>query len=206
MKLHAWVLALIAMAGTAGASTAQEIVSLPLGASIPNADTKMKSVDERSVSIGEIAGKKGTLVIFTCNHCPWAKAWEARIVTLGNEYASKGVGVVAVNSNDPAVAAEDSFESMQQRAKERGMKFPYVVDATSDVARVFGATRTPEVFLFDASGKLVYKGAVDDNAKDAAAVKESWLRGALEAVVAGTAPAKAETKAIGCGIKFRKKG
>jgi peroxiredoxin len=92
---------------------------------------------------------------------------------------------------------------MQQRAKEAGMKFPYVVDATSSVAKAFGATRTPEAFLFDKNGKLVYHGAVDDNKEDPKAVTNPYLKNALDAVVAGTDVAVKETKSIGCGIKFR---
>jgi peroxiredoxin len=148
-------------------------------------------------------GARATLVVFTCNHCPFAKAWETRIVELGNTYAAKGIGVVAVNANDPKVAAEDDFDGMQKRAKDRGMQFPYVVDATSNVARAFGATRTPEAFLFDKDGKLVYHGTIDDNGEDATKVEKSYLKDALEAVASGKDVAVKETKSIGCGIKFR---
>ncbi len=164
---------------------------------------KMKNVDGRMLSLGDIRGKKGTLVLFSCNHCPYVKAWEERIASIGNSYQSKGVGVVAINSNDPAVFAEDSFAEMQQRAKERGFRFPYVVDATSDVARAFGATRTPEVFLFDAAGKLFYHGAIDDNSRHADEVKEHYLRDALEALLANKTIDKPERKFIGCRIKER---
>jgi peroxiredoxin len=167
------------------------------------ADIKMAGVDGRSLSIADVQGPKGTLVIFTCNACPWVKAWEARIAELGNRYAKRGVGVIAINANDPSVQAEDAFAVMQERAKQRGMAFPYVVDATSDVARAFGATRTPEAFLFDKAGKLVYHGAVDDNAKQSDKVTARWLRDALESTVGGKAVAVQETKALGCTIKFR---
>ncbi len=93
---------------------------------------------------------------------------------------------------------------MQQRAKARGFKFPYVVDATSDVARAFGATRTPEAYLFDAAGKLVYHGTIDDNYKSEKDVKTTYLKDALDAVIAGEAVPVAQTKAVGCSIKFRK--
>ena len=114
---------------------------LAIGATMPSADVKMKNVDGKEMTLAEIEKPAGTLVVFTCNHCPYAKAWETRIVELGNTYAAKGIGVVAVNANDPKVAAGDSFDGMQTRAKERGMQFPYVVDATSNVARAFGATQ-----------------------------------------------------------------
>lgn len=176
---------------------------LALGSKAPSADVKMKGVDGRELSIADAKGKKGTLVIFTCNHCPYVKAWDTRIAALGNEFSKKGVGVIAINSNDPAVQAEDGFSQMQERSKKLGLAYPYVVDATSDVARAFGATRTPEIFLFDATGALVYHGAVDDNSRDPEKVRKRWLRDALEALVAGEPPPVAQTKAFGCTIKFR---
>lgn len=177
--------------------------SLGLGEKAPQASLKMKNVDGKELSLADVgAGKKATLVVFTCNHCPYAKAWEQRIVELGNTYAKQGVGVVLVNPNDPKVQAEDRMEVMQERAKSRGMTFPYVADSTSEVARAFGATKTPEVFLFDAGGQLVYKGAVDDNSEDPAKVKETYLKNAVDALLAGKPIANKETKALGCGIKF----
>jgi peroxiredoxin len=177
--------------------------ALPIGAKMPVTEVKMKNVDGKEIDLAEIKKPAGTLVIFTCNHCPFAKMWETRIVELGNVYQEKGIGVVAINANDPKVAPDDSFESMQQRAKDRGMQFPYVVDGTSNVARAFGASRTPEVFLFDNNGKLVYHGAVDDNGEDQAKVEKAYLKLALDAVVGGTEVATKETKSIGCTIKFR---
>jgi peroxiredoxin len=178
--------------------------ALAMGAAAPMKTAKMKGVDGKEVSIADVEGKKGTLVIFTCNACPYVKAWEERIVALGNEYSAKGIGVIAINSNDPAIVAEDSFEVMQKRAAERKMGFPYVADASSEVARAFGATRTPEAFLFDAAGKLVYHGAVDDNHKEPEKVEKRYLKDALAAVAGGAAVPVAESKAIGCSIKFKK--
>jgi peroxiredoxin len=175
-----------------------------LGDRAPMTDTKMKNVDGKEVTIASVAGKNGTLVVFTCNHCPFAKAWEKRIAELGNAAVKDGIGVIAINPNDPETYAEDSFENMQKRAKAAGFEFPYVVDATSDVARAFGASRTPEVFLFDKDGKLVYHGAVDDN-RDAPKVAQNYLKDAIAAVAAGKPVTTSETKAVGCGIKFRAK-
>lgn len=180
--------------------------ALATGDAIPAKDTKLKNIDGNEVTIGGLAGAKGTLVVFTCNHCPYAKAWEDRIAAIGNDYAKQGIGVIAINSNDPAVAPGDGYEQMQARAKEKGFGFAYAVDATSSVARAFGATKTPEVFLFDGTGKLVYHGAVDDNSEKADAVESHYLKDALAAVVAGKPVATAETKALGCGIKFHKEG
>ena len=178
--------------------------AIAIGTEIPMADAKLKGVDGKEVTVADLAGKNGTLVVFTCNACPWVKKWENRIAAIGNAAVKRGIGVVAINANDPSLNAEDSYEEMVKRAKKLGLKFPYTVDATSDVARAYGATRTPEAFLFDASGKLVYHGTIDDNANDAKAVKQSYLRQAVDAVAAGKAVPMAETKSLGCSIKFRK--
>jgi len=177
--------------------------ALALGQPAPLADTKMKNVDGKEISIGGAKGAKGTLVVFTCNHCPWAKAWHSRIVSLGNKSLKRGVGVIAINPNDPATYPEDAYATMQSNAKKSKMTFPYVVDATSDVARAFGATRTPEAFLFDAKGLLVYHGAIDDNAHQPDQVKIHYLEDAVSALLEGKEITLAETKALGCGIKFR---
>jgi peroxiredoxin len=178
-------------------------MALALGQPIPMADVAMKSVDGRSVSIADVKGPKGTLVIFTCNHCPFVKAWETRTVALGNEWIKRGIGVIAINSNDPGPYPEDDFPGMQQRAKERGVEYPYVVDSTSEVARAFGASRTPEAFLFDKSGKLVYHGAIDDNMRDPERVKARYLADALQAVASAKPVRVPETKFVGCSIKYR---
>ncbi|TMQ67605.1 MAG: thioredoxin family protein [Candidatus Eisenbacteria bacterium] len=187
---------------TGGADVARPM-ALAIGQPAPMRETRMKAVDGRERSIAAVAGKKGTLVIFMCKHCPWVKQWQRRIARIGNAAQAQGVGVIAVNANDPAAYPEDDFEPMKAQAKQLGFKFPYVVDATSEVARAFGATRTPEVFLFDAEGRLVYHGAVDDNARDEKAVQNPWLKQAIDAVVVGKAVSTAETKMFGCGIKFR---
>jgi hypothetical protein len=181
------------------------MTGLTLGQPAPARDVRMKSIDGREVSIASAAGRKGTLVIFMCNHCPWVKAWQSRIAAVGNAAVDSGLGVLAINPNDPAAFPEDDFGTMVARARKLGFRFPYAVDATSDVARAFGATHTPEAYLFDAGGRLVYHGAVDDNARDEAAVKQPWLRQAVEAVAAARPVAVAETKALGCAIKMRQK-
>ena len=142
-------------------------------------------------------------MIFTCNHCPFARGWERRITELANGYSKKGIGVILINANDPAKYPEDDFAGMQARAKQLGLQVPYVVDETSGVARALGASVTPEAFLFDKAGKLAYHGAIDDNHRDAGAVKAHYLKDALDAVLEGHPAPLAETKGIGCGIKFR---
>ncbi len=207
MMLRSAMISVLACAGLTARALADDPSAPPpalaLGQSAPMASVKMKNVDGREISIADVSGTRGTLVIFSCNACPWAKAWEARIAELGNEYVKRGIGVIVVNPNDPARNPDDGYAVMQQRARECRMQFPYVVDATSEVARAFGATRTPEAFLFDSRGALAYHGAVDDNAKEPEKVHQRYLRDALRALVGGREIAVRETKALGCSIKFR---
>ncbi len=177
---------------------------LALGSEAPAADLQMQGTDGEMHTLGSVRGEKGTLVIFSCNSCPWAIKWENRVARIGNAYRDEGFGVIVINSNDPARVSEDSFEEMVARANTLSYEFPYVADPASRVARAFGASRTPEVFLFDAHGKLVYHGAIDDNASDANAVEAAYLKDALDALLAGEAIAISETKALGCSIKFNK--
>jgi peroxiredoxin len=200
------LLALTLASPVAAQETPAEPAALALGSRAPMADAALRNVDGKDMTLAAAAkGRKGLLVVFTCNHCPWVKRWEQRIAEAGNAAVRSGLAVVAINSNDPEVTPEDGFDGMRQRAKDLKLRFPYVVDATSDVARAFGATRTPEAFLFDAGGALVYHGTIDDNARSASEVKERYLVDAITAVAAGKPVAQAQTKALGCSIKFRKK-
>jgi peroxiredoxin len=203
MKLAHFALALAIAVTPAAAVAGESSGGLALGSKAPQTTTKMKNVDGKQLSIADIAGKSGTLVIFTCNHCPFAKDWETRIVELANGYTARGIGAVLINANNPDTHPEDGYAEMQTRAKSRGMKIPYVVDETSAVAKAFGASVTPEAFVFDKAGKLVYHGAIDDNRKQPDKVQARYLKDALDAVLAGKAPPVAETKSLGCGIKFR---
>lgn len=175
--------------------------ALTMGGSAPMAETEMRGVDDEMHSIAGSAKEHGTLVVFTCNHCPYAIAWQERLTALAHEYQERGVGVIAINSNDPAEYPIDNFEGMQERATELSIAYPYVVDGTSAVARAFGAEKTPEAYLFNAEGELVYHGAIDDS-QDPATIETHYLRDALQAVVDGEAVATAETPAVGCTIKF----
>ncbi len=192
------------MALVASVSVAASAFGLNIGDKAPSTSVKMKNVDGSEVSIADVTGKQGTLVIFSCNHCPFVKAWQNRIASIGNAAKGKGVGVIVINSNDPASYPEDSFTEMQARAKLLGFTFPYVVDATSGVARSFDATRTPEAFLFDKDGKLVYHGAIDDSQK-ADQVEKHFLQDAIDAATSGKDIPVKETKFVGCGIKYRTK-
>lgn len=192
----------IGMAALALLSAALPVNALDIGDSIPDADVKMENVDESTITIGDVTGEKGTLIIFTCNHCPFVKAWQKEMVAIGNEYQKKGFGVIFINPNDPAVKG-DTMEGMQKLSKDEEYEFPYVVDSTSDVARNFGAGKTPDVFLFDANGKLAYKGAVSEGGRSPKPGGQSYLKDALDALLAGNPVDNSETKAVGCSIKFR---
>src|SRR5262245_56080362 len=176
--------------------------ALGIGDKAPSTAVKMKNVDGREISIKDAKGEKGTLVVFSCNHCPYVKAWQERIASIGNAAMERSIGVIVINSNDPKAYAEDGYEEMRQRAGQLRFNFPYVVDKTSDVARNFGATRTPESFLFAPDGTLVYHGAIDD-AQKPDDVQQHYLKDAIDALVAGKAVAVKETKSVGCSIKFR---
>ena len=186
------VLLLALCAGMAGAGADR----LAIGQPAPMADLMMKNIDGRELSIAGAAGKYGTLVMFSCNSCGSVLAYQDRIAMYLNKFQEAGVGIIVVNPNDPAQAEVDGFEGMQQRAKELGFEFPYVVDATSDVARAFGATRTPEVFLFDTDGLLVYTGGIDDS-KDPEQVNETYMADAVKALIAGDEIAVQESRSLG---------
>lgn len=176
---------------------------LAIGAKALMTGTEMLGTDGKQHSIDSVKGEKGTLVIFSCNHCPWVKKWEDRIAEICNAAPAQGIGVIVINSNDTDEFPSDGMKQMKERAKQRSFKFPYVIDATSDVARAFGAQKTPEVFLFDKELKLAYHGAIDDNANNAKEVEEPYLKNAIGALAKGEAIEKKETKAMGCGIKLR---
>jgi len=192
---------IIAAVFVAGISAAH--AGLSIGDPMTDTSVEMKNVDGSMVTIDSIKGEKGTLVIFTCNHCPFVIGWQDTMVELANTYAKKGVGVIFINSNDAEKYASDGMEGMQKMAKEEGYEFPYVVDATSDVARHYGAKKTPDVFLFDADGNLAYQGAVGEGGQKPKKGGELWLKDALDAVIAGETVENSQTKAVGCGIKFR---
>ncbi|HXC06238.1 MAG TPA: thioredoxin family protein, partial [Bacteroidia bacterium] len=149
---------------------------------------------------------KGFIVVFTCNHCPFAKAYEERIIALNAKYAAQGYPLIAINPNDPAQVEEDSYTNMQTRAKTKSYHFPYLMDETQNIARAYGAAHTPQVYVLQKSGTdyiLKYTGAIDDNSNDASAVKEKYVEDAVNALLAGKPVTNTTTKAIGCGIKWK---
>lgn len=167
------------------------------------ADFSLKNVDGTMVSLADYKGVNGYIVIFTCNTCPYAQMYEDRIIALHTKYASQGYPVVAINPNDPDVKPGDDFAAMQARAKEKKFPFKYLFDAGQKVYPVFGATRTPHIFLLDANRYVRYIGAIDDNAQNPGEVTVKYLENAIAALKAGNNPDPAETKAIGCTIKVK---
>lgn len=171
------------------------------------ADFSLKNVDGKMVSMSDYKTAKGFVVIFTCNHCPFAKAYQDRIIAIDKKYKPLGYPVIAINPNDPTLVPEDSYANMQKRAKEKGYTFPYLIDAKQQVYREYGATNTPHVFLLqkDKSGDYIvrYIGTIDDNYQDASKVKHHYLTDAIDALLNGKEPDPNTTKAIGCSIKAK---
>ena len=163
----------------------------------------LPGVDEVNHSSSDYSDAQALAVIFSCNHCPYVRAWEDRMVEIQADYAGRGVRLVAINSNDPAKYESDSFPEMKVRAAEKGFNFPYLHDETQEIAHAYGAERTPEVFLFNKSGELKYHGAIDDNYDDPDAVESTYLRDALDAILAGEDPSVAQTPPVGCTVKWK---
>lgn len=171
------------------------------------ADFKLKNVDGKMVSLADDPAAKGYIVVFTCNTCPFSQAYEDRIIALHKQYASKGYPVVAINPNDPTVSAGDSFDKMQARATEKKYPFAYLLDESQAVAKAYGASRTPHIYIVTRKGNdftVAYIGAIDDNAQDESGVSKKYVEDALSNIMAGKPATTNSTKAIGCGIKWKR--
>lgn len=167
-------------------------------------DFSLKNVDGKMVSLSDYKDAKGFIVIFTCNTCPYAVASEDRIIALDKEFKGKGYPVIAINPNNPEVQSADTFEKMQAKASEKGFTFPYLYDESHSLYATYGAKKTPHVYLLNKEkGQLVVKyiGAIDDNVRNAAGVKERFLANAIYELLAGKEISVKETKAIGCSVK-----
>jgi len=167
----------------------------------------LKNVGGTEVSLSDYGDQKGVILVFTCNPCPFAQAYEKRIIQLHQKYAKQGFPVIAINPNDEILSPEDTMEKMMERAKEGDYPFPYLKDETQEVYKAYGASRTPHVYLLERvkdSFKVAYIGSVDDNAMNAAGVTKRYLEEAIAAVQSGNSPVPATTKAIGCTIKAKK--
>ena len=167
-------------------------------------DFNLKNVDGKMVSLSMYEEAKGFLVIFTCNTCPYAVAYEDRIIALDKKYKSKGVPVIAIMPNNPALKPGDSFSKMQERAKDKGFTFPYLIDEGQTVYPQYGATKTPHVYLLEktAKGNVVrYIGAIDDNYANATAVEDKFVENAVNEMLEGKPITETTTRAIGCSIR-----
>lgn len=167
-------------------------------------DFKLKNVDGQMVSLSGFPEAKGFIIVFTCNHCPYAQAYQERIIALDKKYKPKGYPVIAIQPNDPALQPQDGFDEMKKRAAAKGYTFPYLLDEGQKVYPVYGAQRTPHVFVLQKTGGrnvVRYIGAIDDNYEDPSAVKQPYVANAVDALLAGKTADPDFTKAIGCSIK-----
>ncbi|WP_075602411.1 thioredoxin family protein [Saccharicrinis aurantiacus] len=172
-----------------------------IGEKAPN--FTLKNIDGKMVSLTDYKSQKGVIIVFTCNHCPYSKLYEDRIVSLNAKYEKEGFPVIAINSNNPKDYEEDSYENMIIRAKEKGFTFPYLVD-DKGIYKKYGASKTPHVYLLEKknnSFEVVYIGAIDDNARAPKEVKEKYIENAIQAIKKGDKVNPSVTKAIGCSIK-----
>ncbi len=167
-------------------------------------DFKLKNIDGTIVSLSDYKDAEGFIVIFTCNTCPYAVAYEDRIIALHNKYANKGYPVIAIMPNNTDIQPGDNMDAMKQRAKTKGFTFPYLIDEDQTVFPQYGATKTPEVYVLQKTkngNEVKYIGAIDDNYQDANAVKSKHVENALNALLSGQSIKESKTRAIGCSIK-----
>jgi peroxiredoxin len=174
---------------------------LKIGSRAPS--FSLPAIDGKFYNLNTFADKKILIVIFSCNHCPYVQAYEDRIIAIQKEFEKDSVQVVAINSNDDNKYPDDSFEEMKKRATDKNFNFPYLRDERQDVAKAYGATHTPQIFLFDANRKLKYEGKIDDNWQEPDKVKSKYLRDAITEVLAGKEVSVPETFSIGCTIKWK---
>jgi thioredoxin-related protein len=201
-KLLLFPLAAIACAFTFIQHQPAAIKPIAIGTSMPNGDLKMLNVmNDKEMSLNELKKEKGLLVIFSCNTCPFVIANEDRIHKIQQEAQELNIGVAILNSNEGKRDADDSKDAMRNYGNEQKFLFPYLVDADSKMADAFGATRTPETYLFDKAGKLVYQGAIDDSPKDEAGVTKQFLHDAMSALADGQPIGTSSTVSSGCTIK-----
>ena len=184
-------------------------IDLPEGARVGDAapDFVLLNSEGKRVGLASYAEAKGVILVFTCNTCPYALKYEDRIIALNEKYSKAGFPVVAVNSNDPNIIPEDSRENMQKRVAEKKFKFPYLIDDTQDVAKAYGARKTPHVYVLQRTVRgfaIEYIGAIDDDPDQDNPSKTKYVEKAIEALLGSAKPATTFTKAIGCTIKWKK--
>ena len=175
---------------------------LKIGSQFPGF-RNLPATDGKKYSSEQFDDKKAIVVAFTCNHCPYVQAYEDRMMEFQRKYGSKGIQLISINSNETENYPEDNFDEMVKRTQQRGFNFPYLRDDDQAVARAFGATHTPEFFMFDGKRQLRYHGKMDDNHKDPSAVAAPYLNDAADAILAGKEIKVPETYSIGCTIKWK---
>jgi len=175
--------------------------TLKIGSLAP--DFNLPATDGKKYSLNTFADKKALIVVFSCNHCPYVQAYEDRIIEIQKDYA-KDVQVIAISSNEDENYPEDSFENMKARALMKKFNFPYLHDETQNIAKAYGATHTPEIFLFDKERKMVFHGKIDDNWQEPQSVKSKYLRNAIDELLSSKQISVPETFTIGCTIKWRR--
>lgn len=175
---------------------------LPIGSKAPMADVEVEDVSGKMITLNDVAMENGLLVNFSCNTCPWVSAWEDRYNPIANLAKENGIGVVALNPNAAIRDEGESMADMQQRAQKSNYQFYYALDEGAKMAEAFGATRTPHIYLFNSNMELVYRGAIDDNAKSAENVEQPYLKNAIKNLAAGNEINLKTTKSLGCTIKW----
>ncbi len=175
---------------------------VPLGTEMPTLDQPLTQIDGSSVSLDALTGSTATVILFWSNQCPWVRKYESRVDALVNEFADQDVRFVRVNSNDPSAFPQESLEASREHASEQGYQAPYVRDPNAALAQALGASRTPQVFVFDSTQTLVYTGTIDDSPASGDQVTTSYLRNALTALVQNAQIEVSQTKAFGCTIKY----
>lgn len=202
-KIPTLVVALIAMLSLGAFTNDPTGVKeeLELGSKAPLTAVKMLDISGSKISLSDVKGPNGLLVVFSSNTCPWVLAWEDRYLTIAELAKEKGIGMIVINSNEGSRNGEDSYAEMQKHAKEKGYAFPYVVDENHVLANEYGATKTPHIYLIDRNNILVYRGAIDDSARDLTKIENHYLTDAITALVAGQKIKTTTSKALGCTIK-----
>ena len=199
LKVQILISVLLCLTGIAKAQSGYVIGDLAL-------DFNLKNIDGKMVSLTSYHDVKGFIVVFTCNHCPYAKSYENRIMALDVKYAAKGFPVIAINPNDEKAYPEDSFENMKKRALDKKYTFPYLLDETQQIAKAYGAKATPHVYVLNKTNKgldVSYIGAIDNDTEDINEGKIKYVANAVDALIAGKKPQITQTKAIGCSIKWK---
>jgi peroxiredoxin len=199
LKFKFLIIAFVCFTGVLKAQTGYKVGDIAT-------DFNLKNVDGKMLSLSDYNNAKGFIVVFTCNHCPYAKAYETRVMELDTKYAAKGFPVIAINPNDPKPYPEDSFENMKKRSNEKKYTFPYLLDETQNIAEAYGAKATPHVYLLNKTDKgliVEYIGAIDNDTEDINDAKIKYVANAIDALLSGKKPQITQNKAIGCSIKWK---